>query len=73
MSIRHLVPEEAGLKASGVRQVTIFLVLAMGLMLSPESLVVLGNSMGVAGLSFIAALIAAMVLHFFAVLSYAGA
>lgn len=46
------------------------LALAVGLMLSPESLIILGNNMGVAGISFLVCIISAMVVHLFTALSY---
>lgn len=48
----------------------ISLALAMGLMLSPESLVILGNAMGIAGVSFLLFIMSAMVIHLFTALSY---
>jgi len=47
------------------------LVLAMGLMLSPESLIILGNSMGGAGSLFLVFIISSMVVYLFTALSYA--
>ena len=46
------------------------LTIALGVMLSPESLIILGNSVGSAGDLFLVFLILAMVAHFLTVLSY---
>jgi len=47
------------------------LALAMGLMLSPESLIILGNSMGSAGSLFLVFIISSIVVYLFTALSYA--
>ena len=54
----------------GVIAKNIPLALAMGLMLSPESLTLLGNNMGIAGISFLVVVLSAMVVHLFTALSY---
>ncbi len=46
------------------------LTIAMGIMLSPESLTLLGNAMGNIGSYFLLCIISAMVIHFFTALSY---
>lgn len=56
-------PEKAGTEESKLLQAVILLAVATGLMLSPESLVVLGNNMGFAGISFVTVVLAAVVLH----------
>jgi len=48
----------------------ILLAMAMGFMLSPESLILLGNGMGIAGSFFLVLIISAMVIHLFTALSY---
>ncbi|UCF84855.1 MAG: APC family permease, partial [Desulfobacteraceae bacterium] len=48
----------------------LLIAVAIGLMLSSESLTLLGNNMGVAGVSFLAFMLAAVLLHLFTVISF---
>ncbi|MGD8985083.1 MAG: APC family permease [Desulfobacteraceae bacterium] len=44
--------------------------IAMGLLLSPGSLTILGNNMGIAGASFLVVILTGLVVHFFTALSF---
>ena len=59
-----VIPENAKLS------IIVPLAIAVGVMLSSESLLVLGNGMGRAGALFLALLFLAVAAHFFALLSY---
>lgn len=50
----------------------ISIAMAMGLMLSPESLILLGNNMGTAGVAFLAAILLAVLVQISTALSYGG-
>ena len=44
--------------------------LAIGIMLSPESLILLGNNVGLAGISFLGGILVAVLAHIFTAISY---